>query len=139
MPSIFYQNLIKQFRIAHQSILGAIDQVQLYSRQYHLAKPKIRDLHDMLLEHLSRQNNDFFAPLKDGYASNREASKMLEFLIFDTKEMKIQFLTFFDLHSGEPGDKHFRKFSKDFAEFAKIIIVRIDLEEAYLLPLMEKM
>lgn len=130
-------DLIYQFKTAHQSIQVTIDQINSSIRSYNQAKPKIRDLHIKLLAHFGKQNDALFNPLAEFYADHRSSAKMIEFLRYDLKDVKVKLLIFFDRHSGEMGDVHHRTFPKDFIEFSKVLTGRIKIEEDFLLPLLE--
>lgn len=131
--------LIESFRNAHTTLLSSIDQVQMASRSYSLAKPSLRTLNAKVIAHLGRQDNQFTDKLLAFYAGDREASKMLEFLVHDLKDIKIKFLVFYDKHSGELADTNARSFPKDLAEFIDELINRIKMEEEYLFPLLKKL
>ena len=129
--------LIKQFKTAHQSILVTIDQINPMTRSYRQAKPFIRDLQTKLLAHFERQNDSLFKPLEEFHAEHRPSAKMIEFLRYDLKDIKIKLLVFFDRHSGEINDIYNRSFPKDFTEFSQAVIGRIKVEEDFLLPLLK--
>ena len=86
-----------------------------------------------------RQNEEFWEQLNSFYKDNREATKMLEFLIHNLKDLKVKYLIFFDIYNDEWGHVGSKNFSKDFMNFAEEILVRIKLEEEYLFPLLEKL
>ena len=130
-------DLIKQFKLAHQSILVTIDQINPIIRSYRQAKPFIRDLQAKLLAHFERQNNSLFKPIEEFYADHRPSAKMIEFLRYDLKDIKIKLLIFFDRHSGEIDDICSRSFPKDFTEFSQAVIGRMKVEEDFLLPLLK--
>ncbi len=94
---------IKQFKLAHQSILVTIDQINQTIRFYPKAKPFIRELQSKLLAHFKRQNDSFFNPLAEFYSNHRSLAKMMEFLRYDFKEIKVKRLIFFDRYSGGDG------------------------------------
>ena len=128
---------LRQFKVAHQSILETIDQIQQSVRFYNQVKPHIRILEDQLLVYFGKQDENLYGPLIVHYAANREATKMIEFLRLDLRDLKIKLLIFFDQHSGEMGDQHARNFPKDFMEFAAAVIGRMRIEEDYLFPLLQ--
>ena len=130
-------DLIRQFKVAHQSILVTIDQINQNIRSYSKAKPFIRDLQAKLLAHFERQNDSLFKPLEGFHADHRPSAKMIEFLRYDLKDIKIKLLIFFDRHSGEINDMCNRSFPKDFTEFSQAVIGRIKVEEDFLLPLLK--
>ncbi len=132
------QELITSFKAAHQTILISLQEVQSFSRSYTHVKPKIRDLHAQVLVHFERQGKGFYQQLSHFYSEDREASKMLEFLVHDFKEIKIKYLIFYDRHSGEMADVNARSFPKDFMEFVDALIARIKIEQEYLFPLLNK-
>lgn len=131
--------LIGIFRVGQQAIVGTIDEIYSVLRSYSEAKPKIRVLQQKLLAHFSRQDEDLFNELNSFYKSDRHAMKMIEFLMYNLKDIKVKFLTFFDKHSGEMDDINYRTFPRDFSEFAKEIMAYLKIEEEYLFPLLGKL
>ena len=105
--------------------------------------PKLFDemqhLTEKILQHLARQDKTMMDRLVEFYRDDRAASKMLEFLIHDLKDLKVKYLVFYDLHSAELTGGRPRSFPLDFTEFAKGILSRITIEEDYLFPLLEKL
>lgn len=133
------RDLIADFKTGHQAIIEAIDSIQASLRSYREVKPRIRAMQKILLDHFGRENNEFYERLRAFYSSDRQATKMIEFLAYDLKDAKIKFLTFFDKYSGEMGDMGSRNFPRDFMDFTSTIIARINVEEDQLLPLLEKL
>lgn len=129
---------ISAFRHAHQAILATISDIQPLLRAYLQAKPKILAWNKQLLDYFKLQDREFWDRLEVFYMENREASKMLEFLSVDLKDVKIKYLAFFEKHSGEMQDTKARSFPKDFTDFAGLITARIKVEEEYLFPLLKK-
>ncbi len=132
-------NVISRFRLHHQAIIDAINQVMMNSRSYMDVKPNLRSFREALLNHYSQQNEELWNWLESSYLSDREASKMIDFLMHDLKEAKVKFLIFFDKYSGEMGDMGSRSFPKEFSDFSKEIQTRLQIEEEYLFPLLEKL
>ena len=132
-------DVIRKIKTAHRSILETIDQLQINLRNYHQAKPMIRELHLKLMAHFGQQDHSLFVPLKDYYSKERTSVKMIEFLEFDLREIKVRLLVFYDQHSGELGDTNASSFPRDFADFSGLILGRISMEEKYLIPLLEKL
>ena len=132
MPS----TIIASFQSGHRAILQSLDQIYQVVRAYPQAKPRLRELNSIVLAHLGRQNKQMLDQLQVHYHDNRQASKMLEFLIHDLKEIKIKYLVFFDKHSGEMADINARNFSRDFQEFSGELIHRLKMEEEYFFPLL---
>lgn len=135
---MFMEKLLVKFRLDHESILQSITEIQPLSRAYLHVKPKLRELFDKLLGHLEKQNNAFFEKLKEPLEGDHHSLKMIEFLSFDTKELKIKTLMFLDKYSVGSEDFKVRNFSKDFLDFSQGLISRIRMEEEYLFPLLEK-
>ena len=133
------KSLIDGFKLSHQMLTDCISQVQLVTRSYPLAKQKLKELYSNLLNHFTRQDHRLYDRLSLFYIDDRQATKMLEFLTHDLKDLKIRYLVFFDLHPGEMTGGHPRTFPLDFNEFAKSILARIKMEEDYLFPLLEKL
>lgn len=128
--------LVSWFRRSHEQLVAAICDVQVCQREYAQAKPKLSVLYTLLLEHLAKQDKEFFQRVTASLADDRPAGKTLEFLEHDLKELKIAYLTFMDKHSAELADQHPNSFIKDFSNFSQTILARIKVEEEYLLPLL---
>lgn len=133
------KTLITGIKLSHQMLIDSIAQIQLSLRSYNQAKPKLRDFYKNLQNHFSRQDAALYDRLSLYFIADRQATKMLEFLILDLKEIKIKYLVFYDLHSGEALGGHPRTFPLDFTEFANSILSRIKMEEDYFFPLVEKL
>ena len=130
--------LLALFKRGHDQLVQTICEVQLVQRDYAQAKPKIQDLYRVLLEHVSRQDQDFYNHLQQSWGGDRPTVKLLEFLVHDLKELRIAYLTFMDKHTAELADQHPQNFPKDFSNFSQQILTRIKVEEEYLFPLLEK-
>ncbi len=131
--------LVESLRSGHNAILHTIEQLQHVTRFYNQAKPILRGLHEQLLSHLARQDQKLLDQLYSFYVNDRPAYKLVEFLEHDLKDIKIQFLTFYDKHSGEMADRNARSLPLDFQNFLQEIINRMNVEEEYLFPLLEKL
>jgi hypothetical protein len=130
---------LNQFSLAHGSLLEVIDHIQPFVRSYAEVRLKLRELEKRLFLFFGKEDKAFFDTLYVFYEEDRPSSKMIDFLIHDLKELKINYLTFFDQHSAEATALHARSFPKDFSIFSDQIIGRIKIEQEYLLPLLEKM
>src|SRR3989338_1291568 len=129
------KDLAADLNVAQQGIVDTFAQIQPLLRSYTQAKPKIRELRERLLAYLGRQDEEFFELLREGHRQDREAGKMIEFLAHDIKAVKVQYLIFFEKHSGEMTSPYSRDFPRDFMEFSKLILTRFGIEEEYLFPL----
>lgn len=134
---IISSGTVNKITQGHRSIVAVVDQIQLVARSYSKARPKLRELSEMLSAHVSRQDEEFYDQLMRFHANDRQASKMLEFLTYDLREFKIKHLMFFDKYLEGFGEVAARNFSKDFREFVEAIISRVTIEEEYLFPLIE--
>ena len=132
-------NSLKEFKIAHQSILETIDGIRVNIRDYLRIKSKLKDLEAKLLLHFGKQDIAFFARLQEFYASASSTIKIISFLGDDLKDIKVKTLVFFDRYPAEIGDIGKPMFPLDFMEFSKTVISRIEIEENFLLPLLKKM
>lgn len=130
---------LQSLRLGHQSIADSIDSLRPFLRSYLHAKPHLREFHQRLLTFFSRQDDIFFKALYRSFQDDRNATKIIDFLAHDLKDLKIQFLIFFEKHSGEVLDQNAATFPKDFSDFCALLIARIKIEEERLFPLLEKM
>ncbi len=126
-------------RLGHQSIVDSMDHLRPFLRSYLQAKPHLREFHQRLLTFFSKQDDVFFDVLYRSFQDDRSATKIIDFLVHDLKDLKIQFLIFFEKHSGEALDQSAATFPKDFSDFCASVIARIKTEEERLFPLLEKM
>jgi len=133
------EDIIESFHTGHQAIVDLLDRTQVAARSYLTAKPSIRALGETLVAHFGRQTNQLFEELRLFYQNDRQATKMIEFLVCDLKDSKIAYLIFFEKHSGELSDLGSKAFPRELGDFAKNILGRIKVEEEYLLPLIQKM
>ena len=127
---------LENFKTGHQQIVAIVDQVQVLARSYGKAKPHLAAMKEILLAHFGRQNNDFFDRLRMFHKDDPKAAKMVEFLRHDLKDIKVQFLAFFDKYTGEMNDSGSPAFLRDFAAFTNQVLARIKIEEEYLFPLL---
>lgn len=133
------QKACQSYKTAHQSIIDSVDQLMPLLRSYSQAKPKLRILHQKLLNHFGRQNQELFDRLRDCHRSDPDTLKLLDFLLHESKGIRIQFLLFSDKHSGEMGDVNARTFPLDFQNFIRDLIAYLKIEDEYLLPLLERL
>ncbi|OGX24539.1 MAG: hypothetical protein A3D10_08280 [Omnitrophica WOR_2 bacterium RIFCSPHIGHO2_02_FULL_48_11] len=109
------------------------------ARSYNQAKPILRGLHEQLLNYFARQDQKILDQLYSFYIDDRSSYKLVEFLEHDLKDIKIKLLIFYDKHTGEVADMNARSFPLDFQKFLQEIINRMNVEEEYLFPLLEKL
>ncbi len=128
---------LARFKVAHQSIVDMLDQVQVLSRNYFQAKAKLRDLSERLLAYFGKQDKEFFDQLKVFHKSDRHATKMIEFLLHELKDIKIKYLIFFEKYSAEMSDGGSKSFPRDLTQFINDLLVHLKVEEEYLLPLVK--
>lgn len=129
----------KYFLQAHQVLQEAIRSVQTLLRSYSEARPRLREMSELLLALFAKKNQAFFDALYAFYKDDRPSTKMIDFLVFDLKEAKIHYVTFFEKHSGDANDTHVRSFPKDFMDFSREMTGHMQRTEEYLFPLLEKM
>ena len=130
---------VESFRSGHNSILHTVEQLQNVARTYLQAKPILRALHVQLLNYFSQQDQKMLDELYAFYVDDRPSYKLVEFLEHDLKDIKIKCLIFYDKHSGEVADLNARSFPLDFQNFLQEILDRMNVEEEYLFPLLEKL
>ena len=130
---------ISRFKMRHQTIVDLLDQIQVLSRSYFQAKPKIRELRERLLAHLSHKDDEFFDHIRLSYKGDRHSVKLIEFLAHDLKDIKIKYLVFFEQYSGELADIGSRNFPGELIRFSREVLGRIKIEEEYLFPLLQKL
>ena len=132
-------SLIKSLRASHDAITEVIAQAEPILRFYNKVKPLLRELNALALSHFTRQDTALYRKLEEFYAGDRPSLKMVEFLLFDLKELKVGYLYFFDRHTGEMGDRESRGFPAEFMAFSRQLLGRIKMEQDYLIPLIERM
>src|SRR5262245_27219093 len=114
------ENLLAEFKVGHRGLLESVNDIQPLLRSYPQAKPRLRTFETLLFRHFEIQSGQFFDRLEQVASENREKIKMVEFLREDLKEMKVKTLIFFDAHSGQMNDHHFKTFPKDFMDFSQM-------------------
>lgn len=133
------QDYLHILRIGHQGIIEAVSCVEPFLRSYREAKPHLRKLYKSMDLFLGQQDRCMFDALYEFFEDDRSSIKIIDFLLHDLKDMKIQYLVFSDKHTGEMSDHQRHAFAKDFSEFSAKIIARLKIEEEYLFPLLKKM
>lgn len=128
------KEIIVTFHLAHDAILGVLVQVQSV-RAYPQARRNLRELQEQIFPHLKRQD-EILKRLAAHYAGQRDQSKIIEFLVYELKELRIKSLIFFDTYETAAGEVAARNFSKEFLEFSRAVVNRLKMEEDYLLPLL---
>lgn len=126
------------FRLSHEALLGSIVQVQSTARNYLQAKPALFELNERMKAFFGREDEEFYNQLKNFFAEDREVLKMIEFLIHDLNDLKIQFLIFSEKHAGDLANQSGRNFVKDFRDFSSAVIARVKMEEDRLIPLLAR-
>jgi len=133
------KDYLGQLSAAHMSVLDVVDRIQPLLRSYPEARPRLRELSERLLVLFSSEDQDFFNTLYTFYKEDRPSTKMIDFLHHDFKEVKINYLTFFDKHLMDMSNTHAHAFPKDFSAFADMLAGRVKIEQEYLFPLLQKM
>ena len=110
---------LHQFSLAHGSLLEALDRIQSVTRSHGEAQIRLRELEKRLFLFFGKEDKDFFDALYAFYQEDRPSTRMIDFLVHDLKDLKIQFLTFFEQHALEATALHARSFPKDFAEIGR--------------------
>ena len=131
---VFSQSL----RLAHQALADSLDSIQPFLRAYPQAKPRLREFYRRLLVFFSKENEVFFQALYQHYQDDHAATRMIDFLSHDLKDLKVQFLMFSEKYSGEALDRNANMFPKDFTDFCALVVARIKIEEERLFPLLDK-
>ena len=124
---------------SHHALI--LEHVDFIHRRYHIyrdVKPKISSLQQILLNHFALQTKELYAALTEFFENDREKSKLLEFLIYDLKELKIKTLGFFDEHPADMGDTRAKKFIQEFENYSDHLVSRIHHEKKYLIPFLEE-
>ncbi len=127
-----------RYREGHRAIKMTLSQIQVVARSYSRVKPLLPEFREVLLAHWRQQTEEFWDRLSAVFIDDREKTKMLEFLTHNLKDLKIQYLVFFEQYTGEWGDVGSKNFVKDFTNFSEEILARIKIEEEYLFPLIDR-
>ncbi len=130
---------LKTIKLGHQTVVEALSTTQPFARSYQDAKAPLRSLREILAMFLGRQDQALFDRLYQFYSDDRPSTKMIDFLVHDLKDIKIQYLIFFDKYSTESWLSRSSSFPKDFGDFSSQVLARIKIEEEYLFPLLQKM
>ncbi len=128
---------LESFKESHLAIVEQMDQIHHSIRSYNEAKPKLQILQSILLNHFVIQKQNLYDQLEEAYASDREKSKLIEFLKTDLKDLKIKILLFFDDHPADLSDQKPKHVVQDFDRLASDVLGRIHHEKKYLFPMLE--
>ncbi|MBF0523348.1 MAG: hypothetical protein HQL24_09890 [Candidatus Omnitrophica bacterium] len=129
--------IIIELKIAHEAILKLLDQIQAVMHAYPKAKPFVRELQDLLLNHFERQNRKLIGFLQSVAMEHNDQSKDAHFLLQDLKDIKIKTWFFIDEHPADMGDVNPKNFIADFKDFSLCLSFRIKTERDRLIPLLE--
>jgi hypothetical protein len=130
--------LIAELKTAQAIILDLLARLQAVSHTYALAKPVLRDLSNILLNHFEKQNRKLVGFLQDIMVEHDEDSPTAHFLLQDLKEIKIKTWFFIDEHPADMGDIHPKNFLADLKGFSASLTARIKTEREQLIALIEK-
>ena len=130
------KNFVTSYRGAHLAIEKTVNRIFGVIRSYPAARRILPDLNEQFSAHLRRQDNQFYLKIREHFARDHHALKMIEFLEVDTKNIKLTVFEFFDKYSSDSSDIAARNFPIDFRRFADEIQIRIVTEKDYLLPLL---
>lgn len=86
---------------------------------------QFRNLEQIVLAHLSSQSPRFYQALEEHLRNEKSQLKILEYLIFDLKDLKIKLLIFMDAPAAT------------FYEFKNDLTIRVSIEKERLIPLIE--
>jgi hypothetical protein len=120
---------------AQDVILRALDEVKAVLRNEAASKAKVAFLYGTTAQYAKRQDDEFYAALKERWAANASTLKIIEFFEQDLKYFKVKLFVFEEkylagrLNSG-------KKWAADFAELAQDITSRLLAEQSQLLPLL---
>ena len=124
-----------EFYVTRQLILDLLPDAQAAARYGTLSVPKAVAVVNQSARHCALQNDAFYAYLKSAHQDNASALKIIDFFIYDLKELKIKIFVFEEKYLAEK--MHVSKnFSKDFLELSREILTRVDMETAQLFPLL---
>ena len=130
---------LADLRRNHQSLAATVEGIRADIRAYPRVRHKIPLLYGQLAEHLRWQDARFFDALRRISENDRETLKIIEFLFYELKEVKIAAVDFMEKYGEAAGNAVSRQFPKEFADFAAAIEGRLQMEAEYLFPLLEGM
>ena len=130
---------ITNLKVSQHGLIISVDEIQQSRAAYFEIKNLLRDLQKKLFSHFALQDQDFYKELSETFAQDREKSKLIEFLIHDLKDIKVNMLIFFDQHPADMGDVREVNFRRDFADFAHRLTARLASERDCLMPLLAEM
>jgi hypothetical protein len=126
------------FRLAHETILSSLQNIQSRARAFPEARKYFPDLTEALNLHLERQGDPFYPGLEAFFSDNRKALVIITFFKKDLKEVKVAYLMFQEKYAtGCPRPIDIRRFPLDLSQFFGLLRSRIIAEEEYLLPLLD--
>ncbi len=128
------QDIIKTLEEEHQGIKSAInDLMQLRQGCPCDAEPLLR-LEKLILNHISREDSEIYAPLKKLVKLTPEAGRFLDFSRRNLEDIKISALIFFEKFKGEENTLLCEGFQGDLKRLSDKLNERIELEDSKLFP-----
>lgn len=82
-------------------------------------------LEDIVITHLSNQTPRLYQALGEHLQNEKSRLKILEYLVFDLKDLKIKLLNFMDAPAAK------------YSEFKNDLITRVTIEQERMIPLIE--
>ncbi|MGE0267618.1 MAG: hypothetical protein AB7S78_04085 [Candidatus Omnitrophota bacterium] len=119
-----WAKLKESLRSGHSLILQQIDQCKT-DRKSSAASEQFRVLEQIMLAHMSLQTSDIYKSLFNHLNRERLQVKVLEYLEYDLKVLKIKLLGFIETPA------------KTFFELSNDLMARVTVEKEYLFPLVD--
>lgn len=111
-------------RSGHSLILHQIDQCKM-DRKFSSVAEQYRNLEQIIIAHTALQTSDFYKSLFNHLNKEKLQVKVLEYLEYDLKVLKIKLLEFIETPA------------KTFTELSNDLSARVTIEQEYLFPLIE--
>ena len=128
---------LKQLRASHHLLRHAIVRLQDYVRAYSQARLFLGEFEQQFLNYCDLQNKGFYSELQEDCSGDRKKLKMAEFLLYDLKDLRIEYLAFIEKHPTLTNRSGAQSFPLDFTAVSSRILIRLQMEEEYLFPLLE--
>ncbi len=136
---LMIENSLEIFRQRRDRVLLSFSSLQASAHDYHKARHKTGECLELVYSYMGRQDEQFYARLRNFYQSNHPATKIIDFLTQDIKMLKVQTFVFFEKYGPSNPLEQGKNFVRDLREYYQLLSERFRVEEDHLVPLLKGM
>jgi hypothetical protein len=130
-----WQARYRELVSSHDAVTRALHEVKMVLRNEAASRAKAEFLYGLILQYISRQDDEFYKTLKAHYADNAAALNIIDFFAQDLKTLKVKLFVFEEKYLTGRRDSAGR-WTSDFIELSQDIAARVQMEHAQLFPLL---